>query len=339
MDTLQAFETLGLDPQASDAELKAAWRRLAAAWHPDRNPATDAVRRMQAINKAYQHVRRLRDEGVEPAPTSTPDHPAPAPAAAHTHVREVQLTLEDAILGSVRTLRGHFTHACGPCEGRGHTVLAGGCATCGGKGTVRKPSLFGWLWTDEPCPDCSGTGEQREPCATCDGSGKQTVAYRRKVRFPAGTREGDTLTVQPTRHGDHDIALELRVHIAPHPLFTLDEQGVLRCDMPVHGYAWMAGQWVDVPTPDGLQQMRLNRDALVYRLAGKGFPTTPNGPRGDFLVRVEPVFPTLDDPAHQALLDELVAATRRVAEADDRQPLGQWKRRLRRWKAAGAATP
>ena len=339
MDTQQAFDTLGLDPQASDAELKATWRRLAAAWHPDRNPAADAVQRMQAINKAYQHLRRWREAGgVGTAPDAPAPSTPPEETTAHTHVREVELTLEDAILGRVSTLRGHFTHACRACEGRGQVVLADACPTCRGQGKVRKPSLFGWLWTDEPCADCQGTGEQRETCSACEGQGKHTVAYRRKVRFPAGTRDGDTLTVQPTRHGEHDIALELRVRVAPHPLFTLDADGVLRCDMPVHGYAWMTGQWVEVPTPDGVQQMRLTRDALVYRLAGKGFPATPNGPRGDFLVRVEPVFPPLDDPAHQALLDELMAATRRAAEADDNQPLGQWKRRLRRWKAGGATT-
>jgi DnaJ-class molecular chaperone len=64
MDTLQAYQVLGLDPGASDAQLKAAWRRLVAAWHPDRNAAQDAGSRMQGINKAYQHLRQLRqDEG------------------------------------------------------------------------------------------------------------------------------------------------------------------------------------------------------------------------------------------------------------------------------------
>ena len=59
MDTLQAYQVLGLDPGASDAQLKAAWRRLVAAWHPDRYAAQDAGSRMQSINKAYQHIRQL----------------------------------------------------------------------------------------------------------------------------------------------------------------------------------------------------------------------------------------------------------------------------------------
>jgi molecular chaperone DnaJ len=336
METELAFEALGLEPDASDAQVKAAWRRLAAAWHPDRNSAADALARMQAINKAYQHIRLVRDgdgdgdgdgEG-EPSPDPAPQATA---AQCHVHRRTVRLSLEDTILGCTRTLRGHFTHTCTTCSGAGVVEAPGHCTTCQGQGTVRRPTLFGWLWTDEACTACGGEGRTRSPCTPCEGSGRQTVAYRRQVRFPAGTRHGHTLRVPPSRHADLEIELELAVEVPPHPLFTLDDNGVLGCSMPVNGYAWMCGQWVEVPTPDGLQQMRLHRDARVYRLAGQGFPAVPNGPRGDFLVSVEPVFPPLDDPAQQALLDQLVQGTSRAAQADAGHPLGDWQQRLRRW--------
>ena len=61
MDTREAYQELGVYPNVSDVELKAIWRRLVAAWHPDRNATVDASRRMQHINKAYQHIRQLRD--------------------------------------------------------------------------------------------------------------------------------------------------------------------------------------------------------------------------------------------------------------------------------------
>ena len=104
--------------------------------------------------------------------------------------------------------------------------------------------------------------------------------------------------------------------------------------MPVNGYAWMAGRWVDVPTPDGVQQMRLNRDAMVYRLRGQGFPGTPRGPRGDYLVKVVPVFPTQEDPAQEALLEQLIARSTRALEDDQSLPLGQWQRRMKRWNTS-----
>ena len=347
MDTPHAYKELGLSPEASDAELKAAWRRLVAAWHPDRNPAPDALRRMQAINKAYQHIRQLRDEPdtaqaeTDPEPASEPAPPTEQEPEAQAqpdggpapHVRTVRLSLEDTILGCTRSLRGHFTHTCTTCVGTGQRVLAQACSTCRGSGAIRKPTLFGWLWNEEGCPDCSGDGRQRAPCDDCDSTGEVRVAYHRRVRFAPGMRSGDVLNVPPAREGAADVRLELRVEVEPHPFFTLDEQGVLRCEMPVNGYAWMTGRWVEVPTPDGLQHMRLNRDAQVYRLAGKGFPNGLKGPRGDFIVKVVPVFPPLNDPAEEQLLDEWIARTSQASQADESQPLGGWQRTLEQWQA------
>ena len=352
MDTQEAYEELGLDPSASDAQLKASWRKLVATWHPDRNAAADAGRRMQSINKAYQHIRQLRDgEGAEPAAEAAPgtatarantdtntnaqaDAKEEAQPGRKTHFRKVRLSLEDAILGCTRTLRGHFTHSCNTCAGQGQRVLAQACRTCRGSGAVHKAALFGWLWNEEACVDCGGDGRLRAPCDACAGSGEKTQAYRRRVRFPAGVREGHVLSVPAAAHGELEVSLELQLEIEPHPFFKLDGDGVLRCEVPVNGYAWMAGRWVDVPTPDGMQQMRLNREALVYRLGGQGFPAQPRGPRGDYLVKVVPVFPDADEGPGAALLDQLIASTTQAAAADASQPLGQWTRQLKRWNSS-----
>lgn len=346
MDTQEAYEELGVAPSVSDAELKATWRRLVATWHPDRNATAGAARRMQHINKAYQHIRQLRDSEGESEADGADDggnaaQAAQSPDAAatesdsfrKTHARKVRLSLEDAILGCTRTLRGHFTHDCNACLGKGQRVLAQACVTCRGSGAVRRAALFGWLWNEESCADCGGDGRQRESCDACDGSGELSVAYRRRVRFPAGVRDGHVLSVPTSRHGDVEICLELEVELEPHPLFALSSDGLLRCEMPVNGYAWMSGRWVEVPTPNGLQQMRLNRDALAYRLSGQGFPTVLRGPRGDFIVKVIPVFPAEEDSAQEALLDQLIASSTRAVEADRSQPLGQWQRRLKRWNS------
>jgi molecular chaperone DnaJ len=292
---------------------------------------------MQSINKAYQHIRQLRDgdgdtDGEADAAEAGPPAAAEpeAKASQKTHVRKVCLSLEDAILGCTRTLRGHFIHSCTTCAGKGQRVLAQACSTCHGSGAVHKPALFGWLWNEEACADCGGDGRQRASCDACEGKGELSVAYRRQVRFPAGIRAGQVLSVPGQTHGDQEISLELQVELEPHPFFTLDGD-VLRCELPVNGYAWMAGRWVDVPTPDGLQQMRLNRDALVYRLGGQGFPVQPRGARGDYLVKVVPVFPAEEDAAAATLLDQLIDRTRNAAAADGSKPLEQWQRRLKGW--------
>ena len=343
MDTREAYQELGVDPSVSDAELKTIWRRLVAAWHPDRNATAGASRRMQHINKAYQHIRQLRDahsDGAEDGGHTATQAEQPCASAApesdchrETHVRKVQLSLEDAILGCTRTLRGHLKHTCHTCVGKGQRVLAQACLTCRGSGAVRKAALFGWLWNEQSCADCGGDGRHRESCGACGGTGEQTVAYRRRVRIPAGVRDGHVLSAPASRPGDMEIDLELEVKIEPHPLFTLDGDGLLRCEMPVNGYAWMSGRWVEVPTPTGMQQMRLNRNAMTYRLSGQGFPTTLRGPRGDYLVKIVPVFPAQDDPGQEALLEALIAKSNEAVKADRSQPLGQWQRRLKRWNA------
>jgi molecular chaperone DnaJ len=341
MDTREAYQVFGLDHSASDAELKARWRKLVATWHPDRNPAADAVQRMQGINKAYQHIRMVRDGGLpdEPPPDDTPGSPEPGPHPDASdpsgatppprapHVRKVRLSLDDACLGCTRTVRGHFNQTCRACNGGGQQILATHCASCKGNGKIRKPVLFGWSWAEEACAACDGDGRARAPCDRCEGTGTETVSYRRRVRFPSGTRHGQVLNVPTARHGDLDVDLELHVEIEPHPLFTLDDDNLLRCDMPVNGYAWLTGSWVDVPTPDGVQHMRLNRDALAYRLAGRGFPLEPNGPRGDFVVRITPTFTPLDE-TQQAMLDQLIAANTQLAQSDPNHPLADWSKRM-----------
>lgn len=344
MHTEDAYAELGLARGASDAELKAAWRRLVARWHPDRNPRPDAAQRIQRINRAYRALREARsgDEAVdsprsgEPAAQAPSADPPPAPAAARTVRRKLRLRLEEAALGCTRLVGGSLSLACADCEGQGFRPLPGDCPACRGQGQVRRGSLFNWLAsTAEPCADCGGAGRARAPCTGCTGRGRRSARYRRSVRLPAGARAGDVLTAPGGRHGDVELTLELQLEIEPHPLFTLDENATLRCTVPVDGFAWIAERQVDVPTPTGLQALRLRRDQHHYRLPGAGFPAQRRGEPGDLLVEVQPCFPDALSPAQQALLDRLLAETDAPGAAPP--ALERWRRELRGW--AARATP
>ncbi len=332
MDIKEAYKELGLDASANDAQLKSQWRRLVSRWHPDRNRASEAPLRIQRINKAYHHLCQYRSELANPkedAPSRAKSaNAAYPPVEKQVLVREVQLSIDEAILGCIRSLRGQFAYACRPCAGKGQRILAQSCKACQGRGVIKRASLFGWLWSEEACQDCDGDGRQREPCIPCEGKGQCSVKYRHSVRLPAGVRAGDVLTVPSTRHGSLDLFLDIYVVFEPHPFFVLQD-GQLRCEMPVDGYAWAANRWVDVPVPGGLQQIRLNRNALVYRLRGQGFPVAPRGARGDYLVTVVPTFPDTEDAAQQKLIDRLIDASTKAADADPHSPLGQWRRRLK----------
>jgi len=354
MDTQESYEHLGLAPSASDAQLKAAWRRLVWQWHPDRNRSSEAAARIQLINKAYQKIRQCRagalEEAAEPDSPQRPAAPAPCPAAAdqgaaaqtQVHVHKVRLTIEEAALGCTRSMRGHFTCACASCAGLGEQVLP--CHACQGKGTVRQALLFGWSWTELACKGCGGECVERKPCGDCLGQGHREVAYRRSVRIPAGVRDGAVLTVSLAQDGHElglELGLELHVQLEPHPFFVL-EGHVLSCEMPVSGYAWMANCWVEVPAPEGLTKMRLRRQALEYRLPAQGFPLHTRGPRGDLLVRVVPTFDDDDndrDAAHQALLARLIEASTYAAQAKEGHPLAQWREQLKGWRPQAKEEP
>lgn len=327
-----AYAELGLAPGALEGEVKAAWRRLVSQWHPDRNKTATALRRMQRINTAYEQIRLAGFEPGAPAANDAAASHAAAPQSAPrgpTRHRKVRLTLEEAALGCVKVLRGKESHECARCDGRGYRVLADACGACKGNGVVRNRAWYGWVSTMETCGACHGGRLARQLCGGCEGAGRLTRGYRHTVRIPAGVRHGEVLGATET-----DGPFELHVELSRHRFFVLGEDGVLRCEMPVDGFAWMANCWVEVPSLSGVQQMRLKRGHHVYRLRGQGFPSKRLGARADYMLTVVPTFPESLSAEQEALLDQLGALST--------GPVRTWQRALKAWdrgrrKASSAA--
>lgn len=365
-----AFAELGLAADATEREVKAAWRRLASQWHPDRNASAEASARMQRINQAFEYIRRngrpLPESPDEPmrdaqTPDAAPDREAAvdetaaASAAASSQSREseedtaadagasrrllrrkIKLTLEEAAAGCIKVLRGKVVDTCKDCAGAGSRVMAGHCAACGGSGTLQKRSFFGWsAGAATACEACLGSGAGRVDCASCEGIGKLPPRnYRLSVRIPHGVRHGDLLHVdgRRARADGPNADVEIRVEIATHDLFQLGDDGTIHCDMPIDGFAWIANRTVKVPTLSGFQPLSLSRDQLTYRLDGQGFPVQRRGPRGDQVITLTPIFPTRLSTDQQILLDQLSATGLGAdGEAVDER-LRAWHRGLRAWE-------
>jgi molecular chaperone DnaJ len=283
---------------------------------------------MQRINRAYD---RIRLGHVEPA-----EHTEPAATTGPVVHRRVRLSVEQAALGATRVLRGKLTHHCTRCDGQGVLPATTPCPTCEGAGTRRSPVWFGWMSAREACDTCGGTGTVQAPCPACHGQGHTTRRYARSVRFPAGVRHGDVLTIDGAgpHAGGFDGSLEMAVELTPHPFFALGDHGTLRCQMPVDGFAWLAESWIDVPTLGGLQHMRLRRGRHVYRLRGQGWPLAHDGTdRGDLIVTVTPTFPDRPAPHQQALLEQLAA----LSTPQDAKATREWDRTLKAWTKARPA--
>lgn len=328
LNSSSAYAELGLKPDATEADVKAAWRRLVSQWHPDRNASSSAVARMQRINQALEAIREagFQDAAMPEAPEASdasdeaktrrsqrsrsPDADSGArqsAASGRTIARKVKLTLEQAALGCTMVLRGRYVPVCGSCSGLGHRVLGGACAPCGGSGALRQAGWYGLFSSTSECNHCHGSGRAQAPCAPCKALGKLAArSYRVGVRIPPGARDGDQLHV-PASGADSPGDFELRVQLLPHPQFELDADGTLRCTWPVNGFAWVAEREVEVPTLSGPRPIRLRREQRCHRLKGEGFPAQRRGERADLLVTVVPRFPAQFTAEQTALLNHLIA--------------------------------
>lgn len=377
MDTDAAFAELELDPGADAAAIKAAWRRLVSRWHPDRYPGSDGTQRIQRINSAYGLLQGLQDDAFthEPGEAHGADQARGADGAHQAHEanetreahqaeadheaghqadrqadsratpirRKLRVRWADVALGLTATVKGQVSQACNACTGSGWQLQGGSCAKCEGTGQTRRPSLFPWLGALlQPCEDCDGRGLVRTACRSCDGCGRQRRTYRQTVRLPAGIGDGQVWQAPVELDPGTHATLHLTIAIEPDARLRLDDQGVMHASVDVNGWAWVAERWTEVPTPTGVQQMRLRRDHRRYRLAGQGVPPTPGAPRGDLIVHVQPVFPDTLDAQSEALLDQLVARTSLPpadahASASRAQAGGKPTRRHTRRRAAAQA--
>ena len=307
MNVDDAYAELGLSPGANLAQAKAAWRALVSRWHPDRNGHASASARMQRINRALEQIRGATDAkaGAEP---ETEAEAGPPSAPAHTILRRVRLTLEEAAAGCIKTLHGTVIAPCTDCAGSGQARKTQACTACDGQGKTFERTWFGWFGPAMACTTCDGSGAVRPECAPCAGKGKREVTrYRVAVRMPADVRDGDMLHVAPA--SGRVVALDILVEIAPHAALVRDDDGTVRCELPVDGFGWIANHLIDIPTLQGKQPLRLQRGQVVYRLAGQGFRPRSGGAKADQIVIVVPRFPTQLSREQQRLLDKLAATT------------------------------
>jgi molecular chaperone DnaJ len=224
------YEVLGVSRNATEDDIKKAYRQLARQHHPDANPDDpSAAERFKEVSRAYETLRdpeRRRRYDM----FGTDDERAaanagfggagafglndlfdaffggdvfgrtPGRAGGRGHDIEVtlQLTLSEAVFGTRTTVEQPMPVECDTCDGRGAapgsqpTV----CSTCNGAGQVRqvRRSMLGQMVTASPCPTCQGTGDViATPCPACHGEGRIHGSRSLEVDVPAGIDDGQRL--------------------------------------------------------------------------------------------------------------------------------------------------
>jgi molecular chaperone DnaJ len=226
---MDLYLLLGVQREASEGDIKRAYRRLARRWHPDINPGDrDAAAHFRQVLEAYETLidpdRRRRYDAGQVSPGRVEDvasifsgfdfspavhaertttfgdlfeevftrKPAPESTAVHgadIHARAT-LAFEEAWHGAERSVVVTRSDTCRTCAGSGfHRVTETECVSCEGTGSVR--SVRGHMVFTKNCPRCSGSGRLRqEACDACRGQGVTPRTERLVVRLPAGVADG-----------------------------------------------------------------------------------------------------------------------------------------------------
>ena len=321
------YHTLGVGADATDEEITRAYRHLARTHHPDANPgaASDAF---AGLTDAYDVLRdpdrrrrldETRDTRAAPAqaaaatriPVRTigsrrpPPSGEPQPTARASGV-DLELTFEQAALGTTATVTQSTDETCQACAGRGSSGPAGACPHCDGKSATIRVS--GGINIRTACPRCGGTG-RRAPtaCTVCAGRGLATTNRELTVWIPAGTEDGTRLRLRPSTAMSQ--AVDAIVRVAAHPF--LGRRGpdlILR--VPVTLAEAALGTVVTVPTLDDAVAIRVppgTPHGRVLRVAGRGIVHPSR--LGDLLVTIEIVVPTALTDRQRSALEAFAEAT------------------------------
>jgi molecular chaperone DnaJ len=353
------YDVLGVSRDATQDDIRKAYRRLAREHHPDVNRDPEAERRFKEINLAYQTLsdparRRQYDlfggEGLSPDLFGFGDlgdiveaffGPSPFGRARTRHRGRtdrgsdlrvtLSLTFEDAVFGASKEVPVNGLRLCDRCGGTGCEpgTHPSRCSTCGGSGEVSdvRRSVFGTVMTSRTCGTCEGTGEEiTSPCLTCRGDGRVPSGRIVTVEVPAGVADGMELRMEGAgedgRGGGPQGDLYLTLAVDPHPVFERRGQDIVGVlEVPV--MAAVVGVEVEVDTLDGPATVTVppgTRAGTVLRVKGAGVPNLGRRGRGDLLLQVD-----LDVPA------KLGREERRLVEdlAERRGERGTLRGRLR----------
>jgi molecular chaperone DnaJ len=290
------YEVLGVVRNASEAEIKKAYRRLAMKYHPDRNPGDKtAEEKFKECKEAYEVLSDARKRaaydqfghaGIDPSLGAGAGFGAgtgqfsdifgdifgdffggarsggrDAPHRGADLRYNLELSLEDAVHGSTVQIRIPTLVLCAHCQGSGAKpgTRPVTCSMCGGRGQVRMQQ--GFFSIQQTCPRCHGRGQViLESCDVCRGEGRIQEHKTLSVKIPAGVDTGDRIRLagegEAGERGGPPGDLYVQVNVRPHPIFTR-EGNDLFCEVPISMVTAALGGELEVPALDGQVQLKI----------------------------------------------------------------------------------
>jgi molecular chaperone DnaJ len=289
------YEVLGISRDASNEDIKKAFRKLAFEYHPDRNHNDGASEKFKEINEAYEVLsdsdkRSSYDRFGHTGPENmfsnrgfegfdfggfgdifeaffggTGTTTRQGPHHGNDLRYSISVSFEEAALGTEKEIEISRTELCQTCRG---TRSAPGshpekCSVCNGSGQIRRVqrSLFGQFINTAVCNQCHGEGAiVTDPCRDCKGTGYQKQRRRIMVNIPGGIDNGNG--VRLTGEGDTGSRggpagnLYVVVSVARHKFFTREEDNVIY-ELPVNIAQAALGSEINIPTLYGDTRLKI----------------------------------------------------------------------------------
>jgi len=290
------YSTLGLDRNATDADLKKAYRQLALKYHPDRNPGDKASEdKFKEINEAYACLSDPKKrsnydnfgtaegagagfgfEGFGGFSTNFGDifgdvfgdifgeftgRRRARPAKGQDLRYDLDISLDEAVFGTDKEIKIPRWENCSTCDGTGSQPGKGPitCPACKGTGQTRIQQ--GFFTISKTCGKCGGHGKMiTDPCGKCKGQGKVRKERSISLKIPAGVDTGIRLKVsgegEPGSYGGPHGDLYVVINVAPHPFFKRKGNDLL-CEIPISFVQAALGSEIEVPTIDGTATVKI----------------------------------------------------------------------------------
>ncbi len=291
------YTVLGVSRDASEEDLKKAYRKLAMKHHPDRNPDDkSAEEKFKEAKEAYEVLADPRKraaydqfghagvDGMGGRGGAGPEGFGGFADAFGDIFGEIfgqgrgaargsgmfrgadlrynlDLTLEEAAFGTDAKIRIPTLEQCGTCHGSGARpgTHPKTCTTCGGRGEVRVSQ--GFFSIQQTCPTCHGGGKVvSDPCHACEGAGRVRKHKTLSVKIPPGVDQDDRIRL--AGEGEAGVnggpAGDLYVVVQIKPHAVFQREGAdLHCEMPISFATAALGGEIEIPTLDGQAKIRI----------------------------------------------------------------------------------
>jgi DnaJ-class molecular chaperone len=316
------YQILGVSRNASEKEIKQAYRRLARKHHPDLNPGDkSAEAKFKEINAAYEVLsspekRKKYDQFGEQWEYAEQFAKSGGQERVRWDFGRGGTTFE---YGDLSGFGDIFSSLFGD-SGTGSRMRRGPRRGQDIESTIEvslEEAYHGstrviQLQTEESCIACGGTGRVgNRACTICNGAGGKIIPKRLEVKIPAGVRDGSRIRITgeggPGRAGGNKGDLYLVAKVLPHKLFERKGDD-LYTEVSVPLATVMLGGEVSLPTLNGNLSLKIppeTQNGRVFRMAGKGMPQLGNSKYGNMFAKVKVVLPTNLTEEERKLFEKL----------------------------------